>query len=133
MEIKVASCTVTKEILNAGSTSQTVPLFRIPSDCIIQAVGARVKTAVAGVTRPEVSVGTSSDTTHYIPKQHLGVAGDLIGSSSPVHSGVCNAPGSRFIKTEAQQDIMGTFTSSTGNFSSLSAGEILFYCIYLEP
>jgi hypothetical protein len=133
MEIKVASCSITKEILNAAGMSQTVPLFRIPSDCIIQAVGARVKTAFAGVTRPEVSAGTSSDTTRYLPKQHIATAGDLIGSSSPIHSGLCNAPGSRFIKTEAEQDIMGTFTSSTGNFSSLSAGEILFYCIYLEP
>jgi len=133
MELKIASCTVTKEILNAEDTSQTVHLFRIPSDCIPLFIGGRVRTAIAGVTKPKVAVGITGDTARYVPSQRIDRAGDLITGTAGVHKQICMMQGVDYVSTETNRSVLGTFSSSSGNFSSVSAGEILFYCVYLEP
>jgi hypothetical protein len=92
-------------------------------------VAGRVKTAFAGVTAPKVEVGYSSDTDIFCASTPISITGDLIrGSFYEVNR--C-ARSYDFVKTEAGRQIIGTFSSSSGNFSSLSAGEVEFVVVYI--
>lgn len=129
MEIKIADCSVTKEILDAADTSQTVALFEIPFDAYVLNVMGRVKTAFAGVTSPKVSVGYSSDTDLFCASTPINTVGDLHRGSF-YETNRCARPYD-FVKTEAGRQVIATFSSSADNFSSLSAGEVEFVVVYL--
>jgi hypothetical protein len=129
MEIKVAKCSITKEILNAASTSQTVALFEIPVNAYVLHILGRIKTAFAGVTAPKVKVGTSTGTSDYMPNQRIDSAVSLI--SGPMNKDRCPVQFANYANTAVKQQIIATFSSSSGSFSSLSAGEVEFAVVYL--
>lgn len=125
MEVKVAPCTVTAEILDAVSTSQTVYLCRIPVNAYILHCVGRVKTAFAGVTAPTISVGTSTGTSDYMPTQPINIANALLLSQREF------CPVLHFdYQTATERSIVGTFSSSSGNFADLTAGELEIVIVY---
>ena len=133
MEIRATKAEIkAAEHVDAADTTQTVPLFRIPPEAYIIFCGARVTTAFAGVTLPEVSVGESTDVDSYIKKQPINVTGDLKAGAVAKSIGYCESLGvGGMVKTEATRSVQATFTSSSGNLSSLSAGEIEFVIVYI--
>ncbi len=126
MEIKVANCTVTKEILNAASTSQTVYLFRIPTNAYILHCCGRVKTVFAGVTKPTISVGTSTGTSDFMPSQRIDKANALLLGQREF----CKVMHFDY-QVGTERSIIGTFSSSSGNFVDLSAGELEIVMVYV--
>ena len=132
MRLEIADATIeASEHVNAASTSQTVPIFELPPAAFVIAFGARVTTAFAGVTGPNVQVGVSGETDKYMRQQSIGSTGDLIAGWAPNAMTYCEAmtAGGR-VGTEANRSIIATFGSSSGNLSSLSAGVVKFYLIY---
>jgi hypothetical protein len=115
-------------MLNADDTSQTIALFEIlPGDYIVSVLG-RVKTAVAGVTLPEVRVGFDAGGGTVIKKQPVNKAGDLLSGGTASDRSFCQkiagGGGSGSART-----LYAYFTSTATNFSSLTAGEIEFVCV----
>ena len=121
------------ENVNAESTSQEVPVFRVKPGGYMIASGARVKTAFAGVTYPTVKLGEGTLTESILKQQPIGKVGDLKPGGATVTPGFCealNTGGGQ--KTEATRAIFATFESESGNLSSLSAGEIEFFIVYVD-
>jgi hypothetical protein len=95
-----------------------------------------VKTAFAGATKPTVKLGLSGHTAIYISPQKIDLEGELIpGAGAKVSlyalDGFCtklNHPRSE----EALTNVLATFDVSTGDFSALTAGEIVFIMIYVK-
>jgi len=134
MEIKVANKTIkATDNVQAAATSQAVYIFAMPPNSYVLSMFARVKTAFTGVTGPSVEVGLTGQTTRYIPKQEINAVKDLISGWGVNGMGYCQkqAPDQQ-IGTTAQRNIIATFRSTSGNLSSLSAGEIEFVVIYAE-
>ncbi len=130
MVLKVENCAITKNLLNAADTTQTIPLFEIPSTAYLLWYGGRVKTPFSGVTLPQVKVGYSSDDDQLVPLQRIDIAADLIaGPVNTEHRGFCPRQVDP-VKTEAWRTISAVFSSQSGNFSSLSAGEVEFVVVY---
>jgi hypothetical protein len=128
MQLKVDKCSVDTTILNAEDTSQTVSLFEVGPNDYIFAIMGRVKTAFAGVTLPEVYVGLDTGGGIIIKKQPLNKVGDLLSGGS-LDGRFCQKIPAAAQSTEANRTINGYFSSSTGNFSDLSGGQVDFVCI----
>jgi hypothetical protein len=119
-----------KAEINTEDTEHTAYVFERPPHAYPLFMAARVKTAFAGVTVPQVSVGISGDTDKYIKQQHIDQAGDLLGMTQGTY---CDAFKIGYMKTPSDSEtIIATFSSSTGNWSDLSAGEIEFLLVYAE-
>lgn len=132
MQVKVMTATRTAGVeVDAADTSQAVNVFTTTPDIYILGFFARVKTAFAGVTLPEVSLGVTGDVARYIPKQPVNKTGDLVVGHGVDGHGYCKKMQS-YQKTPANIPIIATFTSSAGNLSSLSAGEVEFVMVYAE-
>ncbi len=132
MELVALSDIITKTVLNAGSTSMTIPLFSLSGTEHIFNFSSRVKTAFAGVTYPEVRVGYSDDLERFVARQAINRTGDLITGAIAASSVICPKQHPDHVKTEAFKQIIATFSSTTGNFSSLSAGSIDFVILYAK-
>ena len=133
MEIKVMTATRTAGgEVTAADTSQAVNVFTTTPNIYILALFARVKTAFAGVTLPEVSLGIAGDTGKYIPKQPINAETDLVVGKMPQAGPDYCAKMLSYQKTPENIPIIATFSSASGNLSSLSAGEIEFVCVYVE-
>lgn len=134
MEVKAFKKTITAAAnVTADDTSQVVYVFALPPDCYILGLFARVKTAFSGVTSPKVKLGVSGHTDLYIREQRIGKVGDLVCGSSVAAVGVCTVqPLGAQASGTGQRDVFATFTSASGNLSSLSAGEIDFVVVYAE-
>ena len=133
MEVKAINTTIKGvENVNAADTTQTVPIFELPPGAFIIAFGGRVKTAFAGVTYPTVKVGEGTILDGLMFKQPINKVGDLkSGFSIEVHT-FCQAIAGGGQKVETNRSIIGTFESSAGNLSSLTAGEIEFFLVYAD-
>ena len=131
MQVKVMSTTVDYSIVNAADTSQTLTVFTTTPNIYIMDFFARVKTAFSGVTRPKVSLGVAGHTQFYVPTQNIGTVGDLLTGACRDTANICTKIRS-FQKTPANVPILATFSSTSGNLSSLSAGVIEFVCVYVE-
>ena len=131
MEIKVQSVSITSEVLNAADTTQIVRLFGIPAHSYILHFLGRKRTGFAGVTAPSVIVGYTGGTADIMKSQDLSLAGDLMSGPNQDDKSFCPRLSPMPIKTEASRQIFATFTSSSGNFSALSAGEVEFVVVYV--
>jgi len=131
MEIKVKNVSI-KAIDNlcAAGTTQTFTLMTLPPTAYVIDFMARVKTAFAGVTTPQVKVGGSTITDSYLILQDISKTGDLITGRGG--RGFCERIRERSDKAEANKTMTATFTSQSGNFSSLTVGEIEFVAVYAE-
>ena len=97
---------------------------------------ARVKTAFAGATKPTVKLGLSGHTAIYISQQKIDLAGELIpGAGAKISQyaldGFCtklNHPRSEGSLT----NVLATFDVPTGDFSALTAGELVLIMIYIK-
>lgn len=116
-------------VISDTSTTHTHPLFEIPAKAYVIDVFARVKTAVVGITTPTVKVGTSTQTDLYVIEQPINVTGDLMSSRSRGRIPWCSVP-KGYQNAEAKIQIIATYTSGSEAWSSMSAGEIEFICIY---
>jgi len=132
MAIKEGKCTLTNVQVDTAGTTHTAYVFEMVPVTYILNVFARVKTAFAGVTAPTVSLGISGDTDLLIQSQPINRVGDLKPGFSRDGEGFCAALPGYPQKAEARRTIIATFSSSSGNFSSLTAGEIEFKIVYVE-
>lgn len=132
MELNAVSCIIDKKILNAADTTQTVPLFDFVGTEYIIDIHVRVKTAFAGVTRPEVKVGYPDDLDRFFKLQPINRTGDLISGPHYESDNICKKQSPDHTKTETQKQVIATFSSNSGNFSSLTAGSIEFVVIYAK-
>lgn len=137
MQTKVMTTTVQYDQLSVADTSKTFNIFTTTPNIYIMAFFARVKTAFTGVTGPTVKLGTDKTTDAYIESQGIDHAGDLLVQhevayrSALTHPIGCHASISHQ-STPKNIPILATFGSTSGNLSSLTAGEIEFVCVYVE-
>ncbi len=132
MEIKIDQVSITKGELNAADTTQDIPLIGITPHTYILGFFARVRTAFTGVTAPSVTVGLGSGGTELVKSQLISQAGDIITGGSLDNKSFCpRLPPIPITGVETGKKIVATFTSSSGNFTSLSAGEIEFVTVYV--
>jgi len=119
-----------------SSTTCTANLFPKFYDSYPMFIMARVKTAFAGVTHPTVKIGNGTVTDCYMKDQPIDQIMDLIPGASPNAQGYCEAmfmeSRTKSFATSSQGKIVATFTSASGNFSSLTAGEIEFVFGYIK-
>lgn len=152
-KLRVAGKTISPGA-DSSATSYTENVFILPANAYVVAMFGRVKTAFTGLTKPKVSLGVSGDTSRYMVAQPIDiinsfVMGKLVKSSSGIrktstflpdkykrdlpHSmGFCEAMKTERAATSAQP-IIATFTSSSSNFGSLTAGEVEFVIVYVDP
>lgn len=122
----------------SGSTTATVNLFPNFYDAYLLYVLARVTTTFSGTaTGITVQIGDGTTTDRYIKEQPVDQLGDLLTGSSPaVGPGFCEVIGAeartRKITYALQGRIEATFTSASGNFGSLTQGEIEFVYAYIR-
>ena len=118
---------------NAAATSgyeASVWIMAMPPERYPIAYFARVKTAFAGGTKPEVKVGRYPATNDLVRSQRIDSAGDLVSGFGGPGSCVHMHPDKQTGAT-AQGNILATFTD-TGTMANLSAGSIEFVVIYAE-
>ncbi len=117
--------------ITAAATSVTIPIS-LPGNSYFVTMYAQVITAFAGVTSPTVTVGFDVDTDALVKSQPIDQTGKLIiGGSKLGRQLFCdklNSPGSQ--PSFGTKGIYATFSSTAGNLSSLTAGEIEFVVIY---
>jgi len=115
--------------VNAADTTQTIPLHLPGHGGYLLHFYGRVNTVFAGVTKPEVSVGHTDDTDAIMKKQHLTNIGLLVTGSLFTKELHCDRL-DVFMGVQKAPEIRLTFTSSSGNLSALTAGEIEFVAVY---
>ena len=136
-EYHVDSITITYEHVNSScnaATSGTINLFPMWKDCYPDSLKARVKTAFTGtVTAPTVKVGDGTIADVYMANQPIDQIGDLVSGFAANAGGSCEKMGLPGRKTFTSNAVMkATFTSTSGNFGSLTAGEIEFVFSYAK-
>lgn len=136
-ELKVDSLTLDYVQINSkgnAATTAAIGLFPIRPNAYPIFLRARVKTAFTGtVTTPTVKVGDETITDLYMVDQRIDQAGDLIPGFASNAPGGCEKMFMSARKTfTASAQMKATFTSSSGNFGSLTAGEIEFVYGYVE-
>ncbi len=131
MEVKVMTTTFSYDQLSTADTSLAQQVFMTKPNIYIMQLFARVKIAFAGVTNPSVELGRTGHTTMYIPKISIESIGDLSTTLGAGNIAPCKRALS-YQKTPGNIGINATFRSTSGNLSSLSAGEIEFVCVYVE-
>ena len=121
-----------------GEATYTENVAILPANAYIMWCFGRVKTAFAGVTAPQVSLGVSGDTERYMVSQPISAVNELIAGSPPTDNkatlGVkrfCAAMDKERITGDAQP-IIATFSTSSTDFSGLTAGEVEFVIIYVD-
>jgi len=136
-ELKIDSWVVDYTHINSsgsGATTAVIGLFPIRPNAYPMFLRARVKTAFAGVvTAPTVKVGDETITDLYLRNQPIDKAGDLRSGGMYDATGVCqnmHMSSRKSFTVGAQMN--ATFTSASGNFGSLTAGEIEFVYGYVE-
>jgi len=136
MQVKAEKKTIDYTLVAAANAAADsgyeAPLWimAMPPERYPIAYFARVKTAFAGGTKPEVKVGRYPATDDIIKSQRIDAVGDLVhGFGGP---GLC-AHLHPDIQPDAtaQADIRATFTD-TGTMANLSAGSIEFVVVYAE-
>ena len=122
----------------SGDTSATVNLFPNFYDSYLLYVLARVKTVFAGTaTGITVKIGDGTTTDRYMKDQPADQLGDLLRGAPPrLGMGFCEVIGvesrGKNITYALQGRIEATFTSASGNFGSLTQGEIEFVYAYIK-
>jgi hypothetical protein len=135
-QIKVAAKSISPGADSESSYTEIVAF--LPANAYIMATFGRVKTAFAGLTAPLVSLGIEGDTNRYMVAQPIDAVNELIGGMATGVSavlglkGFCAGMNKEKIVSSAQP-IIATFTSSSTDFSGLTAGEVEFLIVYVDP
>lgn len=136
MDVKAEKKTIDYSLVAAANAAATsgyaanIWIMAMPPERYVLGYFARVKTAFAGGTKPEVKVGKYTATDDIIRSQRIDRVGDLVagfgGPGSCVHMHPDKQTG-----VTTQGDILATFTD-TATMANLSAGSIEFVVIYAE-
>lgn len=137
----------------SSDSSYTENVFILPANAYVIAMFGRVRTAFAGLTKPKVSLGVTGDTTRYCVAQPIDAVNEImIGKIAKSSSGINRSPVEvpdrwkkdwapspgfceRMPKEKIQATatpIIATFTSSSTDFSGLTAGEVEFVIVYVD-
>jgi hypothetical protein len=112
---------------SSAATSTTVDLPIPGSFKSLISIGARVNTAFAGVTTPQMKIGYDSYSDFLMPLQHLTTVGAL--KSGKINQPFCAGMDASPVQGQA---IRVTFQSTSGNLSDLSAGEVEIMYVYAK-
>lgn len=132
MELIVSKCIIDKSTVDSAATSHTRPVFSLSGAEYLFKIMARVTTAFAGVTYPEVRIGYADDLERFVPRQAINRVGDLVSGAGSWSDAYCQKQHIDHVKTEVQKTIIATFSSTAGNFSSLSAGTLEVVLLYAK-
>jgi hypothetical protein len=129
-----------------SDTSKTPRCFHITPAIYPIGFFGRVITAFAGLTRPSVELGITGDTTRYMQKQRIDVAGTLFkgtagniidakrGNDTETYGGAygfCTRMDQELQATSAY-NIIATLRLGSGSFSGYTAGEVEFVMLYID-
>ena len=143
-ELKLVGC----RILGSADTdtSKTIRCFHITPTIYVVGFYGRVKTAFAGLTRPSVELGITGDTTRYIQKQRIDVAGTLLkGTAGNIIDGSYDGGIEGFggaygfctrmdqeLQATAAYNVIATLRLGSGNFSGYTAGEVELVMAFID-
>ena len=152
-KIKVEGITIKPRVASTD-TSYTVNITILPPNAYVIGLYGRVKTAFAGLSNPKVCVGVAGDTSRYMVAQPINVVnelmtGKLVKSSGgirkdsvvlpdkykkdlPHTKGFCEGMEREKISSDLKT-IIATFTSDSTTFAGLTAGEVEFIIVYVDP
>jgi hypothetical protein len=138
-KVRVAAKSIAPGASSDSSYTENVAI--LPANAYVMAMFGRVKTAFAGLTKPKVSLGVSGDTDRYIVAQPADFVNELIvnhiGAFSASNSAIgvknfCAGMNKEKINSTGQT-VIATFTSSSSDFSGLTAGEVEFLIVFVDP
>lgn len=124
----------------SSDSSYTESVVILPENSYLLATFGRVKTAFTGLTKPKVSLGVSGDTDRYMVAQPVDATNELIANakgavgSNPVLGVKSFCAGMNKEKVvSSTKSVIATFSSSSTDFSGLTAGEVEFVVVYVDP
>jgi hypothetical protein len=130
-----------KTIAPGASTdsSYTENVVILPANAYVLAKFGRVKTAFTGLTKPKVCLGVSGDTDKYMIAQPVDAINEFImGPPARTNDAILGLK-DFCVKMDKEKiaisnrTIIATFTSSSTDFSGLTAGEVEFIVVYVDP
>jgi len=133
MEVRNLKFRATKFVLGFGdlyaADTSIGHTLVIPNNVFLFHLQANVKTAFVGVTSPTVKVGHADDTDAIIKEQSVSKAGMLIPGWPIDEKSGCSKM-DHPMSTATAPDLLVTVASSSGNLTSLTAGELEFVVVY---
>jgi hypothetical protein len=136
-KVRVAAKSIAPGASSDSSYTENVAI--LPANAYIMGMFGRVKTAFAGLTKPLVSLGVSGDTDRYMKAQPIDAVNELVWGAAPADNKAllglkkyCVASDKERAATSGQT-VIATFTSSSSDFSGLTAGEVEFLIVFVDP